>query len=66
VLEDPPLQVSQLPARLKPELAVQTGAKCGVDVERLRLPPAAIQGEHRLRLKSLTQRMLSGEAAELR
>ena len=65
-MEDPPLQLAQLGARLEPELVPQTGAGIRVEIESLRLPPAAVEGEHRLCLETLPFRMGGGEAAQLR
>jgi hypothetical protein len=35
VLQDPPLKVAQLDARLEPESLTQTGVERSIDVERL-------------------------------
>jgi hypothetical protein len=66
VLDYPPLQIPQLAAGLEPQLVAEVGPGCRVDVQRLRLASAAVQGQHRLRLQPLPKRMSGREAAQLR
>ena len=65
MLKDPSLQLVQLRPGLKPELVNQAPARCLEDVERVRLAPGAIEGEHQAREQSLTQRVLVNEPLEL-
>ena len=58
LLEDALLEVAQRGAGLQPELLVEPPPPLGEDLERLRLPPAAIEGEHELAAQALAQRVL--------
>ena len=55
--EDLLLQAPELGARLDPDLLDQRRARLVVGLERLRLAPVAIEGEHALRVKALSQRL---------
>ena len=65
MFEDAPLQLAQLAAGLEPQLLAQPHAHTGVYLECLCLPPAAVQGEHCLRLQTLAQRVGGGEVLQL-
>ena len=65
LLENASLQLAQLAARLEPELVDQPRARRRVEVERLLLPAAAVERQHRLRLQPLAQRMLADEPLQL-
>jgi hypothetical protein len=65
VIQDRALQLAQRLARLDPQLANERPAPVLVDLERLRLPPDAVKGEHQLGAQALAQRMLSDEPVEL-
>ncbi len=66
VLENAPLQLAQLNPGLQSELVAQVVAGRGVELERFRLAPAAVEGEHRLRLHTLARAVLGCEACQLR
>jgi hypothetical protein len=66
VLQDLALQLAQLHARLEPELVAEAVAERGVEIERLGLPAAAVEGEHRERAWPLPQRLLRREALHFR
>ena len=51
------LELTQRGARLEPELLVEHPARLSVGLERVSLPPAAIQGEDQLPAQTLSQRM---------
>jgi hypothetical protein len=66
VLQDPPLQLAQLACRLEAQLLAKAAAQLRVQVERLRLAAAAVEGEHRQRVQPLSQRLLDHQALQLR
>ena len=57
------LQALQLGARLDPDLLDQRRARLVVGLERLRLAPGAIEGEHALRVQMLSQRLAAIRAS---
>ena len=63
MLEDPPLNFAQLTTWLQPQLVTQSRPRFRIKLERVRLSPTAVEREHRLRLQSLAQRLLGGDAA---
>jgi hypothetical protein len=65
VLQDRPLQASQLVAGLEPQLLRQDLARAAVCVERLGLSPAAVQREHELPVEPLAQRVPADERSKL-
>ena len=56
----------QFGRRLDPELVDERAAQALEDLERLRLPAAAIQREHQLAVQALPQRVLLDEPVQLR
>ena len=58
------LQALELGARLDPDLLDQRRARLVVGLERLRLAPGAIEGEHALRVQRLSQRLLGDQGLE--
>ena len=62
--EDLLLQALELGARLDPDLLDQGLARLAVGIERLRLAPVAIEGEHALRVQALSQRLLGDQRLE--
>ena len=66
LLEDRPLEPAQVLAGLEPELLVEQPAAGLVDGERVRLAPAAVQGEHQLAAQPLAERMSADEPLQLR
>jgi hypothetical protein len=66
VLQDPQLQLAQLARGLEAQLLAKAAAKLRVQVERLRLAAAAVEGEHRERVQPLAQRLLAHQAQQLR
>ena len=65
LVEDRALEALQGGARLDPEPVDERGARGGVDLEGLGLPPRAIQREHELSARTLAQRVLADERLEL-
>ena len=63
--EDPPLQFVQFRPWLQAKLLDKSLARRLVRLERVGLPPGAIQGEHQHHEQPLAQRMLSDELLEL-
>ena len=63
--EDGPLEAPKLFSRLEPELLVEQAAAGLVGVERLGLPPAAVEGQHQLPAEALAERVLADESLEL-
>ena len=59
VLEDPSLQLAQARPRFEPDLLAQPSADVRVVLQRLRLPPAAVERDHRLSLQPLAVRVLA-------
>jgi hypothetical protein len=66
VIQDRAFQLAQRLARLDPQLANERPSRVSVHLERLRLPPDAVKGEHELGAQALAQRVLSDEPVELR
>jgi hypothetical protein len=64
VVEDLPLEALQLLARLDPDL-VERRAQAAVHVERLALPPRAVEREHELRPQALAMRMRGDQRLQL-
>ena len=64
--EDPVVQVGEFFARVDPELFTQHAADIPERRQRLGLAVRAIQGEHELVPQPFAQRVLRGEAAQLR
>ena len=63
--EDALLEVTELTARLDPELLHERAASVGVGVERLRLPSRPVERQHQLRAKALPQRVPLDQLLEL-
>ena len=59
VLEDPSLQLAQARPRFEPDLLAQPSADVRVVLQRLRLPTAAVERDHRLSLQPLAVRVLA-------
>ena len=59
------MQPAQLRAGLDADLLHERRARAAVGLQRLRLPPGAIQREHQLPVQALAQRMLGDEPLEL-
>jgi hypothetical protein len=59
------VQTPQRGRRLDADLLDQPAASVAVDLERLRLPPTAIQREHQLAREPLTDRMLAEQSLQL-
>ena len=66
MLEDLPVEHLQLSRGLDAELTDEHGARGLVVGERIRLPAAAVQGEHEQEAEPLAVRMLGNESLELR
>ena len=64
--EDRLLEPAELLARLEPELVPEPPPSAAVDVERLGLPPGAVEREHQLGPRPLAVRALLDERRELR
>ena len=62
--QDRGLEVAELLAGLEPELVVQPRAQAAIDLERVRLPPGAVQGEHQLGVQALLVGVLGDEGLE--
>ena len=65
LVEDACLKPAECRTRLEPELVAKMYAGRRVVLERLGLPPRAIQGEHRQLVRSLAQRLLGREYERL-
>jgi len=63
--EDPLLERSERRGRHEPELLVEGPAEVLQRRQRVRVPPAAIQREHQLRPRALTERLAGDERLEL-
>ena len=63
--EDLGLELAQLRAGLEPELVAHVPSAVAVDLQRLGLPPAAVEREHELAAYALAQRVLAHERLEL-
>jgi hypothetical protein len=63
--QDRALQRAQLRARLEPEFLDEQAPSFAVSVERVRLPPGAVQRQHQLGAKTLLQRVFGDESLEL-
>ena len=63
--EDRLLQRAELCARLHADLLDQLGPGSPVRLERLRLPAAAIEGEHQVAVQMLAKRLLRHRGLEL-
>ena len=57
VAEDARLELVQRRPRLQPQLINEVPSRGAIDIERLRLPPRAIQGEHRQLLEPFAGRV---------
>ena len=66
MVEDGSLEALELIVRLEPELLVQQPPARAVDLERVCLAAAAIEGQHQLAAQTLAQRMLGDARLELR
>jgi hypothetical protein len=64
LVQDRLMQLAQRAPRLDPELLDQRRARGLVGLERIRLAPGAIEGEHQLCVQPLAQRMPGGERLE--
>jgi hypothetical protein len=56
----------ELRPRLQPDIAIERGLKIAIALERLGLPPGAIQREHELAAQALASRVRDDQALELR
>ena len=65
LVEDPVLQPLERRRRLDPELAVERAPEPLVGLERLSLPPGAVQRHDQLPVEPLAERMLRRECLEL-
>ncbi len=65
MVEDGSLEALELIVRLEPELLVQQPPARAVDLERVCLAAAAIEGQHQLAAQTLPQRLLAHEPLEL-
>ena len=63
--QDGPLEPLELRPGLQPELAREQPAAVPVDLQRVALPAAAVEREHRLAAQALAQRIRSDERVEL-
>ena len=63
--QDRLVQAPQLRAGLDADLLDQRARACAVGVERLGLPPAAVEREHALGVQALAQRLLAHQRVEL-
>ncbi len=63
--QDRPLELLERGARLEAELVGEDAARVAVDLERVGLPPAAVEGEHALLEEPLAVGMLGRERLEL-
>ena len=63
--EDPRLQLAQLWAGLEPQLVAHVSSAVAVGLQRLGLPPAAIEREHELAAYALAHRVVAHERLEL-
>ena len=59
------MQVAERAARLDAELVDERGPRRAEGLERLRLPAAAVQGEHQLAAQALSQRVLARQRLQL-
>jgi hypothetical protein len=64
-LKDPLLQLRQRLARLETELGREQAPRTLIGLERIRLAPGSIEGEHQLAPQPLLKLMLTGETFEL-
>lgn len=65
MIEDPPLESPQALARLEAELRREGAASLLVGLQRLGLPPRAVEGEHQLAPGPLAQRLLGDQLLQL-
>src|SRR6185312_8429155 len=65
VAEHRPLELLERGARLDPELLDEVSAGIAVRLERLRLPPGAVERAHQQGARALTQRMLANKRFDL-
>ena len=63
--EDPLVQPAQLGAGLDADLLDERRARLPVRLQRLRLPPGAVEREHPLAVQALAQRVLGDQPVEL-
>ena len=61
VVEDGPFEPPELVVRLEPELLVEQAPPRAIDVERVSLAAAAIEGQHQLTAQPLAQRVPAHE-----
>ena len=64
--EDRRFELAQLRARLEAELLHEDTARVAIRLERVCLPPRAVEREHQLPPRALTRGMLANESLELR
>jgi hypothetical protein len=60
------MNVAQLLAWIKPGMLPEQAVACAVDLQRLSLPSASVQGEHELPAQPLPERVLGHEAGQFR
>ncbi len=65
LLENVPLEALERPAGVDPELVDERSTCLLIDLERLRLAPAAVEREHQLRAKPLMESVRHAELLEL-
>ena len=63
--QDPGLQLAQFRARLEPELVTHVPPAVAVGLQRLGLPPAAVEREHELAAYALAHRVVAHQRLEL-
>jgi hypothetical protein len=66
LLQDRPLELAQLLAGLQSEVLDQFAARPAVGLERIRLAPGPVEGEHQQRPQSLAERVADQQALQLR
>src|SRR5207244_5216802 len=64
--EDPAFQVAERGRGFEAEFLDERLAGPAVEVERLRLPPVSVEGDHQLAARPLAQRVVPDERFELR
>ena len=65
LVQDRVMERLQLRSRVDPELVHESRTRRGVGIERLGLPPGAVEREHQLPAQSFPQRLLADERLEL-
>ena len=63
--QDRLVQLAEVTARLDAELLDEVAARCLVDLERVGVAAGAVEGEHKLGVGALAERLLPGQRLEL-